>query len=388
MMTGSAKKRILFLTGTRADFGKLKPLIEVVSAAEEFDYEIFVTGMHMLGRYGHTYLEISKSGFDKQFHYFNQYETSGNQMDMVLASTIEGLGNYIREFPPNLLVIHGDRIETLAGAVVGALNNILVAHIEGGEVSGTVDELLRHSITKLSHIHFVANSQARARLLQMGEVPSSIFIIGSPDIDVMLSERLPTLEQVLQRYSVPFSDYAIFIYHPVTTEVAQLSTKIRSVVDGLLAAEMNFVVIHPNNDYGSEIIRNELRRLEGNPRFCLRPSMRFEYFLSLLRHARLIVGNSSAAIREAPAYGIPTINIGTRQTKRFQHASIKNVPEDTKQVLAALREPRQRTEPSLHFGSGNSAALFLEVLRRGELWTIAQQKQFRDLPGGGSEPPN
>jgi UDP-N-acetylglucosamine 2-epimerase (hydrolysing) len=175
--------------------------------------------MHMLSRYGSTAIEIHKAGFDNIFPYINQDASVNSQMDLVLANTIQGLGHYIRECPPDLIVVHGDRIEALAGAIVGALNNILVAHIEGGEVSGSVDELIRHAVSKSSHLHFVANDEARARLVQMGEARSSIFVIGSPDIDVMLSDSLPDLEEVKTKYEIPFAEYAIFLLHPVTTEL-------------------------------------------------------------------------------------------------------------------------------------------------------------------------
>ena len=181
----SRDRHILFLTGTRADFGKLKPLIEATSRTPGLKTSIFATGMHMLARYGATVHEIRKAGFRNIFTYINQDGSRATQMDLVLATTVQGIAHYVRENPPDLLVVHGDRIETLAGAIVGALNNILVAHIEGGELSGTIDELIRHAVTKLSHLHFVANRVARNRLLQMGERSESVFTIGSPDVDVM-----------------------------------------------------------------------------------------------------------------------------------------------------------------------------------------------------------
>ena len=219
-------KKILFITGTRADFGKLKPLMQSVDKSKTFSCNIFVTGMHLLSRYGSTHDEIRKSGFKNLYLFMNQIAISENhQMDMILGKTIEGLGHYVREFKTDLIVVHGDRVEALAGAVVGALNNILVCHIEGGELSGTVDELIRHSITKLSHVHFVANDTARNRLIQMGESINSVFIIGSPEVDIMLSETLPAIEDVKRRYDIQFDDYNIFIYHPVTTELNDLQKK-------------------------------------------------------------------------------------------------------------------------------------------------------------------
>ena len=187
-------KKILFLTGTRADFGKIKALIKGVEDEPGFEAFVFVTGMHLQWEYGYTLLEIEQCKFSN-VHTFGNY-THESTMDLTLAKTIEGLSDYCKEIKPDLIMIHGDRVETLAGAIVGSLNNILVSHIEGGEVSGTVDELIRHSVSKLSHIHFVSNEEAENRLLQMGEIKESIFEIGSPDIDIMFSKNLPTLKKV------------------------------------------------------------------------------------------------------------------------------------------------------------------------------------------------
>lgn len=372
------KKRILFVSGTRADFGKLKPLMRV-AGQPPFECRVFATGMHTLSRYGWTYEEIKKEGFKDIFLYINQTNASGDDMDMVLANTITGLGMYIRQFPPDMIVIHGDRVEALAGVIVGALNNILVSHIEGGELSGTIDESIRHSITKLAHLHFVANEEARTRLIQMGEKTESIFAIGSPDIDVMLSDSLPTLAEAKGRYSIPFGEYMLFIYHPVTTEVHDTLKNIGEVVAALEESGRNFVVIYPNNDKGSDIIFESLERLKGSPRFKFYESLRFEHFLTLLKNARAIVGNSSAGIREAPVYGVPTVNIGKRQSNRFDHSSIINVPEDKGMILEAFAKLPGKSAPSLHFGKGDSAQLFHKVISAPELWDTPIQKHFTDL---------
>jgi UDP-N-acetylglucosamine 2-epimerase (hydrolysing) len=373
------RKKILFLTGTRADFGKLKPLIEQVEACPLFEASLFVTGMHMLSRYGYTLEEIQKAGFKKLFTYINQIESASAQMDLVLANTIQGLAYYVRECPPDLIVIHGDRVEALAGAIVGSLNNILVAHFEGGELSGTIDELIRHSVSKLSHLHFVANEEARTRLRQMGEAPDSIFVVGSPDIDVMLSDRLPSLEEAQQRYGLPFPEYSIFLYHPVTTELPALRRNIAATVEALRTSGRKFLVIYPNNDSGSDVILEHILPLKEDPSFRVLPSLRFEYFLTLLRHADAIVGNSSAGIREAPVYGVPTVNIGSRQLNRYTHVSIKNVPEDSDALRKALHVIPPKYPPSLHFGSGTSAKLFLHEVANGNVWRIRAQKQFCDI---------
>jgi UDP-N-acetylglucosamine 2-epimerase (hydrolysing) len=379
-------KRVLFVSGTRADFGKLKPLIAQVKQAPDFHYSIFATGMHMLSKYGATVLEIHRAGFDNVFPYINQDSAVNSQMDLVLANTITGIGLYLREFKPDLLVVHGDRVETLAAAIAGALNNVLVAHVEGGEVSGTIDELLRHSVSKLSHLHFVSNDEARTRLIQMGEAPESILVIGSPDIDVMLSDTLPTLDAVRERYDIPFDRYAIVMYHPVTSEHGRLREHIAEVVRGLDRTGGNYVAIYPNNDTGSDVIVASLAECRERRPDAVRliPSMRFEYFLTLLKHARAIVGNSSAGIREAPVYGVPTVNIGTRQMNRFRHSSIQDVVEDEQAIVEALANLPSHVVPSRHFGTGQSAERFMTVLRGAAVWNTPRQKYFRDL--GVSEP--
>jgi UDP-N-acetylglucosamine 2-epimerase (hydrolysing) len=373
------KRRILFVSGTRADFGKLKPLIAETRRAPEFEYTVFATGMHMLSRYGFTVNEIHRSGFSDVYTFINQDGSIDSQMDLVLGNTVHGLGHYVREFPPQLIVVHGDRIETLAGAIVGALNNVLVAHVEGGEVSGTIDGLIRHAVSKLSHVHFVANDEARTRLLQMGERRESVFVIGSPDIDVMLSDALPSLPEVRARYEVPFDDYVVAIYHPVTSELDRLPQHVDAFVRGLEISGHNVVAIYPNNDTGNEVILKAYERIRGRAGFRVIPSMRFEHFLTLLRNAAAIAGNSSAGVREAPAYGVPTINVGTRQSNRYRYQSIVDVPDDAEAIADALTHLPTSLVPSLHFGQGDSAERFIAALRSPCFWSIGRQKDFCDV---------
>ncbi len=371
-------KKILFLTGTRADFGKIKSLIQILEQQQGFEVFVFVTGMHLQKEYGYTLIEIERCQF-KNVHTFENH-THETTMDLTLAKTIEGLSAYVKTINPDLIVVHGDRVETLAGAIVGSLNNILVAHIEGGEVSGTVDELIRHSVSKLSHVHFVSNAEAAKRLKQMGEIKSSIFTIGSPDIDIMFSEELPSLEIVKDYYQIPFEAYAIVMFHPVTTEAAAMQRYANDFVTALLNDTHNYVVIYPNNDLGSQYIIEDYKKLNKNPRFRVFPSLRFEYFLTLLKNSQFIIGNSSAGIREAPYYGIPIINIGTRQQNRAVHADILNVDYGVDSIATALKkiDNHQVQQTKADFGQGNSAQLFLESIKNEDIWKINHQKQFRD----------
>ena len=267
-------KKILFLTGTRADFGKIKSLIQILEAHPNFEPYVFVTGMHLQEEYGYTLLEVERCGF-QNIHTF-QNHTHETTMDLTLAKTIEGLSTYVKECEPDMIVIHGDRVEALAGAIVGSLNNILVSHIEGGEVSGTIDELIRHSTSKMSHIHFVSNKQAKKRLIQMGELDKSIFTIGSPDVDIMFSDSLPDLEKAKKYYEITFDTYAIVMFHPVTTEAKYMEQYVNDFVEVLLADTHNYVVVFPNNDLGSNAIIKAYGKLKNNSRFRIFPSLRFE----------------------------------------------------------------------------------------------------------------
>lgn len=371
-------KKIAFLTGTRADFGKLKSLIEVTRESNYFDTHIFATGMHMSAKYGKTVDEIFKCGYDNIYQFINHH--TYDSMDNILAKTIEGFSNYVKEVQPELIIIHGDRVEALAGAIVGALNNILVAHIEGGEVSGTIDELVRHAVSKLSHIHFVANDLAKKRLIQMGEDENSVHIIGSPDIDVMLSKKLPDLSNVKLHYDIDFDEYSVVMFHPVTTEYDMIQYQAKNLVDALLETGHNYIVIYPNNDMGSEYILNSYKKIINNERIKIFPSIRFEYFLVLLKNSKYMIGNSSAGIREAPYYGIPTINIGTRQNNRSSNNNIINTGYDKESILNGIKNAQKtKIEPIVLFGSGNSDKLFIDVIQNPNFWQISKQKFFNDI---------
>jgi len=372
------RKKIVFLTGTRADFGKLKSLIDILNKNEKTEVNIFATGMHMDEKYGFTVKEIERYDYPNIFKFINH--DSESMMDMTLGRTIEGFASYVHLIKPDLIVVHGDRIEALAGASVGALNNILVAHIEGGELSGTVDELIRHAVSKLSNTHFVANTDAKKRLVQMGELEKSIHIIGSPDMDVMLSESLPTLAEVKLHYEIPFNAYAVSLFHPVTTEIDGLLKNAENYFNALDSSGLNYIVIYPNNDKGSEMIMHHIRKCSSNNKYKVFPSIRFESFLTLIKNAQLLIGNSSAGIREAPYYGVPTINVGSRQNKRSNNLDIIHTGYDEAEIITGINEALNKKLSAKHlFGSGNSDILFSDILKSNDFWETPRQKVFADI---------
>jgi len=235
-------------------------------------------------------------------------------------------------------------------------------------------------VSKLAHIHLVANKEAKGRLIQMGEKETNIFTIGSPDIDLMTSSTLPSLKSVKKDFDIPFGRYAIFIYHPVTSSLHNLFDNIQEVMKAIVASEKNFVVVCPNNDPGSDIILEELEMQKENHRLRIFPSIRFKAFLVLLKNCEFIIGNSSAGIREAPFYAVPSINIGNRQNGRYLHKTIIDVAESKNDIISAIEKVKcLKVKSSKHFGDGKSTKRFLKVLSSKRIWKENIQKQFIDL---------
>jgi UDP-N-acetylglucosamine 2-epimerase (hydrolysing) len=338
--------------------------------------------MHLLEKYGNTYEEIEKEKFYNITKKENQNEES-TPMDIILSRTISIFSDNISKIQPDLIIAHGDRLEALAAAIVGIFNNIRVAHIEGGEKSGTVDDSIRHAITKLAHIHFVSTDEAKQRVIQVGENPDNIFVIGSPDIDIMLSDTLPTIKEAMEYYEIKYDGYGIFLYHPVVTEQNRIKKDIQSIIDALIESGENYVVIFPNNDIGTQFIQEELKRLNDNSRFRIFPSLRMEYFLVLLKNAKFMIGNSSAGIRETCIYGIPSIDIGTRQQNRYNINNLNNIQHvqpRKDEILNAIKDiNKYRTKTNLAFGDGNSTKKFMDILNNNRLWSIEIQKTFIDI---------
>ena len=376
-------RKIAFMTGTRADFGKIKSLIAALLEDAQFEVHIFVTGMHMEPQYGFTVTEIEKCGFPNIYRFINQ--TAHGVMDRILANTTLGFGDYVRVTRPDMIVVHGDRVEALAGAIVGSLNNVPVAHIEGGEVSGTIDEHIRHAVSKMCHFHFVSNDEARRRLMQLGEEPDSVFVVGSPDIDIMTSPDLPGLDETKAHYDIPFERYGILAFHPVTTSLHSLRHDVEEIVAAARESGERFVAIYPNSDLGSELIFEAYEEhLVGQDWVRVFPSIRFEYFLTLLRHAAFVLGNSSMGIREAPFYGVPTVNVGDRQNGRSPNPNILHVAPQRAAILDAIAKTGLLDlEPVREFGNGESHLRFRDVLRGEDIWQTSLQKYFRDMPLAG-----
>lgn len=369
-------KKIVFLTGTRADYGKIKSIIKILSKDKDFLINVYVTGMHLLSKYGSTYKEIEKD--NTKNIYLSKPIPNTKGMDEILAENIIQFSKYIKEIKPDMIFVHGDRVEALSGAIVGALNNIYVSHIEGGEVSGTIDESIRHAISKLSNFHFVSNDYSKKNLIQMGEDEHNIFVVGSPDIDIMLKNNF-NIKDIKKQYDVSFEHYGICIYHPVISEIKELKNNIKHVVDAIIDSKLNYIVIYPNNDNGSNIILKEYERFKKNNNIKIFPSIRFEYFLTLLKNADFVIGNSSLGIRESGVYGIPTINIGSRQNGRYNLDLQKNlccVNENYEDIINALNHLQKHQHKNILFGKGDSDKKIYKILKDKDIWEVNIQKKF------------
>ena len=311
---------ISFLSGTRADYSKIKPYISyLLEKQKDKKIYLFVTGMHMLKKYGQTCQEVEKD-FKSTCQIILDKDFSEQNTSQEMAHIIACYDQHLRKDHIDFVFVHGDRPEALAGAIAARLNNIPVCQIEAGDLSGSIDDSIRHSITKLAHRFLVSDEQAKQILLQMGENKKDIFVIGNSS----LANDIPDMEGIFQKYDIPFNKYAILIYHPVTTLPAEkIQTEIHLLMKKLVESNLNYIVILPNNDLNHKIILNEYRQLEGNKNFRFFTSLPLDVFINLLKKAQFLIGNSSCGIKEAPYYQVPTIDIGVRQQNRYQNLNTR-----------------------------------------------------------------
>ena len=374
------KKKIVFLTGTRADYGKIKSLIKSIYNNRKYKIYILVTGMHLSKKYGSTFEEIQKDFPKIKLNKFANMKEK-DSMDLTLSKTINFINKIFFKIKPDLIMLHGDRLETLAAAIVGNFNKFLVAHIEGGEISGAIDESIRHAVSKLSNIHLVSNQSAKRNLIQMGEFKKNIYVMGSPEVDIMISKKLPSLNMVKKRYAIEFKKYSIFCLHSDTNENRKQTDKnINNCILALKKTNHNYVVIYPNNDINSDVILSKLLKLKKHKNFKIFPSMRFEYFLSLLKNSSYIIGNSSTVVRETPVYGIPSINLGYRQKNRGISNNIISCKIKQRSIFTMIKRLSTiNRRKQMIFGDGNSSKKFVKILDRKYFWETSKIKSFNKL---------
>tara|TARA_B100000029_G_C17529938_1_gene942937 strand:+ start:81 stop:1223 length:1143 start_codon:yes stop_codon:yes gene_type:complete len=377
------KKKILLITERRADYSKLKPILNEIKNSKKLDYYLIVTGSHLLKEHGNTINEIKKDQFiiHKKFRmYDSNSKDSGSHMVRSFGRAIIELSKIIEQVKPDIILTGFDIGANFAAAVVGAHLNIHVAHIEGGEVSGTIDDSIRHATTKFAHLHFTSNKDATNRIIKMGEKPKNVFTVGNPVLDNL--KNFPNIDQKIlsRKYNLdPEKPFMILLQHTVTTEVNIQSKHITSIINALKEINIQFIIIRGNADAGSKNILKIINKSKLN-QFKTIPYIEF---INLLKYSSGLVGNSSSGIIETPFLKIPTVNIGSRQSGRLKATSVMNTTYDKnsikKAILYVLNNKKflasLKSTKSL-YGTGNSGKKIIKILENLDLKNISIQKQM------------
>jgi len=364
------KRKILCITGTRADYPRVKSVLKEIDMRKNLILQLVVTGSHLLEEYGYSIQEIIDDGFhiDKKVPMFTGDYNSPVGMAKAAAKCTKGIANALFALKPDLVLLTVDRVETLAAAVAVSLMNFPIAHIQGGEVTGTIDESIRHAVTKMSHIHFPATKDAAERIIKMGEDPEMVFQVGCPYIDIINSIEKKSKEELSLEYGFSTNKpLIIFTQHPVTTEYGSSSSQIKITLDALkLFPECQIIAFSSNTDAGGQEIISAVRN-EKN--FIHISNMVSSDFLSLMDCADVMVGNSSAAIREAPSFHLPAVNIGTRQQGRLRAENVIDVEHDEEQIINAINKALynkifiEKVNKSKNpYGDGKSAKRIVDIL--------------------------
>ena len=383
--------KVCVVTSTRADYGILSGLIKRINEDPETKLKLVATGMHLMKEFGETYKEIENDGFTINERIdISERGDSEAAVARMAGNAVRYFANYFAKNRPDVLIILGDRTEMLGVATAALIMNIPIAHIHGGELTfGAVDDAVRHSLTKMSKIHFTACEEYRNRVIQMGENPDTVFDVGAMGVENALKLEKFTSEEVCDRLG--FKDdkpYVMVTFHPETQSVLGAMLQIQPLLKTMKAhPEYNYVITKANSDAGGLSI-NELweKECETNANWKLYASLGAKLYLSAVRDAEFVMGNSSSAILEVPSFKIPSIDIGDRQKGRIMapsviHAENKEeaVNEAFLEAVKARRENRfSNTENP--FGNGDTSDKILmylkEALRDGKL---SGKKEFYDI---------
>jgi len=339
MTEGEPVRRLVYLTGTRADFGLMQSTLQRIAATPGLHLEVAVTGAHLSVAHGNTVQEVRASGLPICSEIAVDVSTrSGKSMALAIADCLRGMTELLARERPDFLLVLGDRGEMLAGAIAALHVGVPCVHIHGGERSGTVDEPVRHAISKLASYHFVATQGSRERLLRMGEDDARIFVTGAPGLDGL--EHLAALPRAecLRALGLPVAGpFVLAMFHPVVQQAGQAAAQTRALLHALQRLGVPVVWLEPNADAGS---REIIAALDATP--LPAGSVRLAHlprplFAAAMRHCEVLAGNSSAGIIEAATFGTPVVNVGDRQRLRERTPNIVDVPADDSAIESALR---------------------------------------------------
>lgn len=367
-------RRIAFLTGSRGEWGYIRPIIRIIEGDPDMDYQIIATNMHMLPQFGNTVNEIERDGFYVTEEIYMTYDGyTSVTMAKSLGSLLMELPSVLQRLKPDILLLAGDRGEQLVGAIVGVHLGIPVAHIQAGELSGNVDGIIRHSITKLANIHFAANKEFADRVSRMGEEDFRIFTTGAPLVDEIVNGVYTPEDEIREKYRIEKNaNFVLAVQHPVTEEESYAGNQVEETIEALLEVGWPAVFIYPNADAGSEAIRSKLAKLK-RPNIRLFRNLPRQDYLGLLRVADVMVGNSSSGVMEAPSFGTPAVNIGRRQNNRLQADNVINVNYDKDAIVEAIHrattpEFKAIAHQSINpYGDGKASARIVEILKNIEI---------------------
>lgn len=374
-------RKICVVTGNRSEYSKLKSVMRAIEQNRKTELTTIVAASHLLDDFGKTISVIKKDGF--KVNSIARTIAAGED----LASMAKSVGLCALELPtlyelyhPDIVLIVGDRFDALGATIAAALMNYPVAHIQGGEVTGTIDENIRHAITKLAHIHFVATAESAERVLRMGERKDMVFNVGCPSTDIICSWNTGSREDICKKYNLdPKKPFLILIQHPVTTEYNFCRQQFRETLAAISDLKIQTILIYPNVDAGSKDAVREIRTfdLAGKiNRVYKYKHIVYEDFLSLQAHCACIVGNSSVGIRESCYFGTPAVNIGTRQDGRERGKNVLDVDYDRKEIKDAILQSLQHGKYQREFiyGKGDAGKKIVEILSKINLSGIIQKK--------------
>lgn len=365
------KRKIAVVTGGRIEFGYSAPVVREIEKRPNMDYEIIVANMHVLESFGNTVEDLRKEGFEIGAEVFNTLD-GYNRLTMV-----KSLGIFLLELPgiidrmkPDIILVAGDRGEPLIATIVGAHMYIPVAHIQAGEVSGNIDGVTRHAITKFAHIHFASNEDAARRVLKMGEEPFRVFNVGAPQLDDLIYGEFTPAGEIYKKFSLGKNKpILLVIQHPVTEEFDQAEKQMEETLKAVSKFGYSTLIILNNSDAGSVATRRAINRLR-RPFMKVFPNLPRRDYAGLLRTTSVLVGNSSSGILEAPSFRLPAVNIGRRQQGRTQGINIINVGYSAAQIekavkLALSRQFKEKMKKCVNpYGDGKSAKRIVDILEK------------------------
>jgi GDP/UDP-N,N'-diacetylbacillosamine 2-epimerase (hydrolysing) len=362
------KRRIMYVSGTRADFGLLEGTLQRIHRSPLLSLQIVATGMHLSPVYGLTVREIEAAGLSICARVPVDVETTdGAAMARAIGAEIIAFAGILGRERPDLLIVLGDRGEMLAGAIAALHLNIPVVHLHGGERSGTVDEPVRHAISKLVHFHFVATNGSRDRLIRMGERPDCIFVTGAPGLDDTQTAPNRSRFALAEAQGLdPDRPIALVVYHPVVQSADTAASEAQTVIEAVLSAGLQALCLSPNSDAGGSAIREVIASKAGQGAIRVGTHFSRTTFLAWMKAADVLVGNSSSGIIEAASFGLPVVNVGERQQGRERNANTCDVEVDAEAVKSAVLGAIKhgRYPPANVYGDGHAGERIVELLER------------------------